>query len=362
MGTWNEALAPRTCARKATAPRGVAGLRTAVLLAAWAAAAPAMAVRAQELADSAAIVRGTVIDSVTGRPVLGAEVRLERAYVFAFTDSLGRFSLPAPALPEERLRIHGIGYADQFLPADSLPPGAPILLRLMPQPVVLRGLTAEARRNARYALEGAVTDSLSGLPVRGAVVRFRGAQEFALTDSLGRFALRRLHAGSAELTVDVVGYVAGTTSISIGEDARADVRLTPDPYVLPGLTAAVEAVHRARQLAYHALPVRIYTEADLAAERQPSVLSLLRRGGFANVLDDDGGVATTGFCRPAGVCMLPVVVVLDGDAWPAGQMPNYPMSDVYEVVVYGGGQVIVTTKTYLRALARERTLVLARGR
>lgn len=107
------------------------GLPVAVAVLAALAAAPASAPAAAQSpeagtseGDSTATLVGTVVSAMTGGPLEGAQVFLDRSRNGAITDSTGHFRIPrVPAGFVDTVRVRLIGYATQSAPL-RLTPGA----------------------------------------------------------------------------------------------------------------------------------------------------------------------------------------------------------------------------------------------
>lgn len=111
-------------------------------------------------ARAQAVVRGTVLDSISGRPLHAAIVSLVDAQIqvggVAMTDSSGGFSLRVPSTNSYSLRVEREGYTFAETSSFSLPRGrkATITFRLPPAPLTLDPLTVTApNRHMRSFLE-----------------------------------------------------------------------------------------------------------------------------------------------------------------------------------------------------------------
>ncbi|MEX0891586.1 MAG: carboxypeptidase regulatory-like domain-containing protein [Gemmatimonadota bacterium] len=131
-------------------------LRAAVLCSAL--AALASPIQAQE----PPVLRGQVVDSITGAPLAGTLVRISALNRYTVTNDGGWFVFTGL---EERLyllTVGQLGYADAF-PAAVLPQRTPLRIRLAPKPVELEAvrayndrLNSQARARAHpYILIGA---------------------------------------------------------------------------------------------------------------------------------------------------------------------------------------------------------------
>ncbi len=91
-------------------------------------------------------VTGTVLDAATGAPLVGAAVTLQRAGKTAWTDDHGRFTVTKVEPGEESLAIEQLGYKDGQLGIQVAETAGPVVARLQPDPVLLKGLAVVARR------------------------------------------------------------------------------------------------------------------------------------------------------------------------------------------------------------------------
>ncbi|MEX0891589.1 MAG: carboxypeptidase regulatory-like domain-containing protein [Gemmatimonadota bacterium] len=114
-------------------------LRVAVLCSAL--AALASPIHAQE----PPVLRGQVVDSITGAPLAGTLVRISALNRYTVTNDGGWFVFPGL---EERLyllNVGQLGYADAIA-ATTVPQGSPLRIRLVPKPVELEAVRAYNNR------------------------------------------------------------------------------------------------------------------------------------------------------------------------------------------------------------------------
>lgn len=91
-------------------------------------------------------VAGRVVDEA-GRPLAGAVVEVPSSFVLVETGAAGRFALRLPP-GAARLRVHRIGYATAVVDVVVMRDGmAPVVVRLRPDPIALRGISVEAPRS-----------------------------------------------------------------------------------------------------------------------------------------------------------------------------------------------------------------------
>ncbi len=95
-------------------------------------------------------LRGTVIDSATGAPIVGALLELPKLHRIALTDSAGHFLFGQLPAGRQVLRVGSLGYSD-YAAALELPAQGTLVIALPPHPYELAALqvvvdSLEARR------------------------------------------------------------------------------------------------------------------------------------------------------------------------------------------------------------------------
>ncbi len=361
-------------------------LRAILCAAGLAALLPAGAAAQQRPAGAAAVtVAGMVADSVTGQGILGATVTFRTARRVAFTDSLGRFLVTRALAGAEQVEVRQIGYRTRTLPLDVHPDASPLLIRLPPDPVPLRAITARASRKGRYTIEGTVVDSATGRPVRDAVLWFQRSRGSAVTDGLGHYIYDRARSGPEQVTIDVLGYYPRRLDPTIAEPwQRLNVALVPDPLVARGL------IGFARQLRHGGVRERgfrqFFSERQLAEShlRTPAdflqwaqafgppgkgamaysgILSATARPKWGGVAVEGGPVPEFGILARAGISEMfrsvprrATTVILNNSPLQGGDEAKLAaaLTDFYQAVVirdFHGNRptvVLVFTKSYLR--------------
>lgn len=96
-------------------------------------------------AQQTRVFLGTVTDSMTGAPIVGATVTFERANRTVFTDDRGAFRLKLPEGPES-MTVEQLGYHSMRVAVDVDSAAAPHTVRLGPDPVALKGIAVIDRR------------------------------------------------------------------------------------------------------------------------------------------------------------------------------------------------------------------------
>ncbi len=106
----------------------------------------AVPARAQTPKPPRVTVTGTVVDASTGAPVAGAAVTFQRSSKTVWTDDHGRFTLSKVEPGDDSLAVEELGYKDGKLAIEVAPGASPVVARLQPDPVLLKGLAVVARR------------------------------------------------------------------------------------------------------------------------------------------------------------------------------------------------------------------------
>jgi hypothetical protein len=214
------------------------------------------------LPAAAQTVQGTVTESQSTQPVVGARVSLldaeESVVAFAITDAAGGFRVTAPNAGEYRLWTQRAGLRNTLTRAVPLTAGETVMveLRMAPQPAELTAAARELPR--RQGISGQVLDDSTGLPVAGATVTLLTLRERAMnravTDSAGQFHLRVPEAAGFLLRAERVGFkasTAGPITVTPQDTARVALRVSATAVLLAPLTvvAASRQVVRDHQLA-----------------------------------------------------------------------------------------------------------------
>ena len=145
-------------------------------------------------------VRGTVLDSETGDPILGAAVVITGATNGTITDQAGAFSLTAPDSITS-ISVSRVGYVSADVSIAN--PGEPLRVRLVPSHQRLPGVEVTARRPAPSAIELSESDlqRASGLSL-----------EQSINTQPGVFMQSRTPWGGARITIR--GYYPSTSGNS----------------------------------------------------------------------------------------------------------------------------------------------------
>jgi hypothetical protein len=193
---------------------------------AFAAVAALFSARALPAQINLRTVRGTVRD-IAGQPVDQVQVLAMSAGRKALTGADGRFQIDSLEQGEERFLFRRLGFnpVEVTVVIDSA--GAEITARLTPvaqelKPIVIRG--------RRSGVVGTVSD-VYDRPIAGAEVVVLGGAVATTTDSVGRFSLPTVTAGTFMLMVRKRGYFAlrHAVTLPVGEALDVSLLLGPVP-------------------------------------------------------------------------------------------------------------------------------------
>lgn len=181
--------------------------------------------------DGIRTIRGEVRD-INGQPIDQVQVLALSAGRTTLTGPDGRFQLDTFPLGEERFLFRRLGYnpVEATVVIDAT--NEDIVVRMTPiaqelSPVVIRG--------RRSGVLGTVTD-IADRPIAGVEVTVLGGAAAARTDSLGRFSLPSLPAGTFMMMVRKRGYfvVRHSVTLPVGESLDLSILLASVP---PGQSA-----------------------------------------------------------------------------------------------------------------------------
>ncbi len=169
-------------------------------------AARASGLVAQEAAAGGRI-QGTVVDSETGDPLVGAEVYVQGTQLGGLTDLDGKYELDGVPLGTQALRVLYLGYAEKVVSGVAVAADAPasVDIAMLPEALIAEGVTVEVTaQEERGSVEAALSYQRSATNVVSGV----SAQEIARTpDSDASEAVRRV--SSASVVDDKYVYVRG---------------------------------------------------------------------------------------------------------------------------------------------------------
>jgi len=165
-------------------------------------------------------VTGTVSDSSTGRPLVGAQVSL--GSISALTDANGLYQLSGVAPALVIITVSFNGYVATSAAANVL---AGTVLIFSP---------ALSPAGAGQALYGQVLDGNTSAPLAGVTLSAVGAA--VQTDAQGNYRLTGLGTGTVQVTASLAGYdtVTATVALSEGASVRFSPKLYPQNTTPPG--------------------------------------------------------------------------------------------------------------------------------
>jgi iron complex outermembrane receptor protein len=190
-------------------------------------------------------------------------------------------------------------------------------------------------------VRGLVSDS-TGRPVQGADVAIVGLRKLTRTDEYGRFALRKLPRGEAELSVRHLGYTPATLMVMVTGDAVDSVRiaLIAQVAVLPGIEVSatelqkrlwIEEFHRRRSRG-----IGTFVTRDQILARNTSRPSDMFRTTPGVRIQRGRGLRVnySTSINPNRDC--PPVLWLDGQRAPGMELDDLPLSDIEGIELYHG--------------------------
>jgi len=189
-----------------------------------AAVAVLLSVRALPAQINPRTVRGTVRD-LAGQPVDQVQVLAMTAGRQTLTGADGRFQLDSLAQGEERFLFRRLGFnpLEVTFVIDSTE--TEIAARMAPVAQELKPIVVRGRRSG---VLGTVTDVFDR-PIAGADVVVLGGAVATTTDSLGRFSLPTVPAGTFMLMVRKRGYFALRQGVTLPAGQALDVSLLLGP-------------------------------------------------------------------------------------------------------------------------------------
>lgn len=164
--------------------------------------------------------------------------------------------------------------------------------------VMAAGPSRASAQTGGGIVEGTVTDSRGGAPIRGAAVGTGMPGSAVSTDSLGRYRLEGVGMGAQRLEVRAVGYrpVWRTVTVLIGETTRADVELERAAVTLPEV---VVSTSREQQLAATTpMSVAVIGEAAVEEARAHHPADIVNRSPGVYVSNYGGEGHATAIRQP----------------------------------------------------------------
>ena len=159
------------------------------------------------------------------------------------------------------------------------------------------GLAASGSRLSAQAnsgtITGKVTDGASGAPLAGATVRIGTTQLGAQTAEDGRYTIRGVPAGAAQIQINRIGYEAKKAAVTVtaGGTATADVTLSAAAFSLSEVVVTVTGAQKKAEIANTVASVDIASKAE---ETTANSLGQLLSGQAAGVQIVSAGAAGGG--------------------------------------------------------------------
>ena len=176
---------------------------------------------------------GTV-QTVTGTPIEGVEVRVEGSSLAARTDNRGHFAFVKAPTGPQLLRLRLLGY----LPTTAetrVPTKDPDPITMLALPRNLDTVKVVASVNI---LAGVVVDD-KDKPIPGATVEMlNGVNNSATTDSSGWFTFTSVKDGTVLVRARKLGFSPTTTSLALGDWRGIVIHMEPLDYNLKGTDLA----------------------------------------------------------------------------------------------------------------------------
>ncbi len=260
-------------------------------------------------ASDPTLLRGVVLDLLTGGPMPGADVELHNERYgpmvlgVATTDASGAYrfcSVPPVAGLALQARVGDVTSAMQAVPQRAVGEVEPLYLEWsVPIDVV-----------------GRVEDAATGEPLAGAEVAVAERGVISTTDAFGAFQLSGQGAGRLELVTTMLGFRSRVDTLATVSGDRLEllIRLAADPIEL----APIEVSVRARQTDERRAVASRFdemtrAEVDAVLPRTMDFAGLVRNAGFPGmtVSERADGTVCVGTLRGGPGCAM-VEVYLDG--------------------------------------------------
>ncbi len=142
------------------------------------------------------LIKGTITDATTGKPVVGASIEIEGSAMLAgVSEGDGTYKMVGVPLGTYKVLITNADYADAFVENVEVQDLTPTTVDLQLDKRPLTG-----------ALAGRILDNTTGSPVSGATVTVSETAIMATTDVDGNYRLENVPAGLNDIIVSASGY------------------------------------------------------------------------------------------------------------------------------------------------------------
>lgn len=177
---------------------------------------PSLIIEGTTEPDAHTSIKGKVFDENTGLPLANVSVNELNSNVTVLSDFNGDFVLDNLAVGELRIELFKIEYQSLIYKILSLNGNSIDLGRIN-----LKTFTA-----VEYStLFGSLIDSDTGSPVIGAIVSIPSLNLNTTTDSLGQYELSNVSELSFELSVNGVGYISQSSTITLPKHQRSQINV-----------------------------------------------------------------------------------------------------------------------------------------
>lgn len=214
---------------------------------------------------------------------------------------------------------------------------APVLVFVLGLPATLH-----TQSDSSAAIRGTARSSLNGSPLAGVMISVPAARAFTVTDSTGRFELRRLPAGTQQVRVSYEGRGTEEYDFDLQRGRTKSISVLLDVEAVDLDPIVVEVQHRDfsrnlagfydRRTSYSGF-ARFYTREDLERRGVTDMSRLLVLDGVVTECGR-GGCVPMRWTR-GHIC--PVAVAVDGMPFWERDYATIPLSDVEAVEVYRSG-------------------------
>jgi hypothetical protein len=216
--------------------------------------------------------------------------------------------------------------------------------RFAPVLVIALGLpaTLQTQSDSSSTIRGSARSSFNGRALAGVMISVPARRAFTVTDSTGRFELRRLPSGKQLVRVSYEGRSTEEYELDLPRGKTKSISILLDVEALDLDPIVVEVQHRdfARNLAgfydrrsMYSGFARFFTREDLERDRVSDLSQVLVLDGVVTQCGAHGCVPI----RWARGSMCPVTVAVDGMPFWERDYETIPLNDVEAVEVYRSG-------------------------
>lgn len=298
-----------------------------------------------------ATLSGSVVDAQSDQPIGGAIVSVPALSRAVQTDSEGMFELPDLPIGTHVVRVQQFGYDDLVTAVSIELSGAPVVLQLEPDPLMIEGLDVSV--DGFGALTGRVTEGSTGQPMAGVVVWLSSEERGASSDSLGRFLVPEVPYGPQLIHVERAGYGRQYIPVQLGSSwTPIEIVLQPDLSVLEALPI-VSARLRARRNMYERI-VTVHDTERLIREGVGDIREYIQKYTLVNVIPCSGDTMSF-WCIGVGGRPVEPQVCVDGWLEWGGLdvLQRFSPNELHLLEVFAVEGLIIRayTHTYMETLA-----------